>query len=113
MSIILATDDQIFKCLSDGYNITETIKKCHCSFQRILPSIDKMKKLGKPVNRYGKFVNIEHSKKRKLARMEFLDRSGKKNWKTYMMNNPFYFQDVFNKEFSKEAVIQTANEMFD
>jgi hypothetical protein len=111
MSIILATDEQIFNCLMDGNNITETLKKCHCSFQRILPAIEQMKELGRPVNRYGKFKK-EFLKKKGIARMEYLDRSCKKNWKRYMMENPFYFQDTFNKEFSKEAVIDAANEMF-
>jgi hypothetical protein len=111
MSKQIYTEDQILKCLLDGYNITETLKICHCGYDRILPVIEKMKELGRPVNRYGKFKK-EYERKKSKVRMEFLDRSGKKNWKKYMMANPFYFQGAFNKEFSKEAVIDAANQIF-
>ena len=115
MSIILATDEQILKCLSDGYNVIETIKKCHCSVSRIVKLEKRLKERGKTINKYGKTINTIDGQKKKSSgfkRIEFLDRSIKKNWKKYMLENPFYFKEVFNKDLNRKNLIKAANEMF-
>lgn len=109
-----STDDEILKCLEDGYNVVETIKKCRCSFLRVLKAEKELKAMGKKINKYGKFIDTSHKRKvrKEKNKMEYLDRSTKNNWKRYMAANPFYFQEAFRKEFSKETVIDAANEMF-
>lgn len=109
-----STDEEILQRLEDGYNVIETIKICRCSYPRILKAEKELKAMGKQINKYGKFIDTSYSRKvrKEENKIEYLDRSIKNNWKRYMMVNPFYFQEAFNKEFSKEAVIDTANEMF-
>lgn len=112
----ISTDEEILKCLSDGYNVVETIKMCHCSFTRIVKLEKKLKERGKTINKYGKGINtIDNRKKRGgsgFKEIEILDRSIKKNWKRYMLENPFYFKEVFNKDLSRKTLIEAANEMF-
>lgn len=75
----------------------------------------KLKERGKTINKYGKPINTIDGQKKKSSgfkRIEFLDRSIKKNWKKYMLENPFYFKEVFNKDLNRKNLIKAANEMF-
>jgi hypothetical protein len=100
------TDQEIQESLLAGNCVTKTMKLCNCGFIRAALILKDLKLKKVPIGKFGrkqnKNINIE----------EYIDRSNKKNWIKYMMDNPFYFEEVFGKVFSKQAVLDAAKEMF-